>query len=145
MPNRAQVEFVQIIGDLGACDARERVLSLPSIEHGWVHGIPANGRQMISIEDDLSWWLVQNFAPKEYPFAKRIFHAVPGFFFDLARLAGTPGRVDWNFIFHLRRRLLREMWPTAYQVATGAIEGRAGSAAEKIRRLTTVEQWHGRS
>lgn len=143
----ARKEFVDIIyGEFGVCDDRLQVLSIPSLEHGWVHGIPTQpGRPLISLKDDLCWWFIEAFAPEDLNFARRIFHAVPGFFGDLARLGDTPVRLDWNLIHHLRRRLLREMWPTAYQVATGATEGSAGKASELIKRLTTAEQWRRNS
>jgi hypothetical protein len=95
------------------------------------------------MDDDLSWWFVAAFAPADLPLAKRIFNAVPGFFFDLAKLGESPSWIDWNLIHHLRRRLLHQMWPTAYEIAVGATEGQAGRASRMLKKLTTQEQWRG--
>lgn len=137
-------EFVEIIsGELGACPERDRVLDIPSLEHGWVHGLPvAPGNPMVRMDDDLSWWFVAAFAPDDFPLARRIFNSVPAFFFDLAKLAGGAANLDWNLIYHLRRRLLREMWPTAYSVATRATgDSQAARAAAMIRGMMTEAQW----
>jgi len=135
--------FVQIIDDeLNACPTRLKALSVPSLQHGWIHGIPEEpGDQMLSMSDDLTWLFVEAFSPQELPVVRRMFHAVPGFFGDLAKLGGVPCHLDWNLIHHLRRRLLRQMWPTAYQVATGATVGNAGRASAMIKKFTTAEQW----
>jgi len=139
-------DFVNIISDeLGACPSRERVLSISSLEHGWQHGIPVADQQMRQIADDHSWWFIAAFAPEEYPFAVKVFNAVPGFFFDLARLGEKmgqgPSEIDFNLIYYLRRRLLQELWPTAYQVATSVTKGPAAGASALIRKFHTAEQW----
>jgi hypothetical protein len=144
----AQEEFVEIIaGELNACPDRSLVLTIPSLEDGWIHGLPLKpGSQMVRISDDLSWWFVEEFAPGSMPQVRRMFDAVPSFFMALARLGSEPSRIDWKFIHSFRRYLLREtFWPTAYEVATGATEGRAGKASALIKRLTTAEQWQARS
>ncbi len=145
--NDVREEFVNIIHDeLGACPDRSQVMSVPSLEQGWQHGVPAStAKQMMTIPDDLSWWFIEAFAPEDYPMAQKVFNAVPPFFFDLAKLeyvaTGKPGRVDWNLIYYLRRRLLQAVWPSAYQVATGATKGPALRASKLISQLQTEEQW----
>lgn len=143
----ARADFARIINqELNACPTRLRVMSVPSLEYGWFHGISDRpGDLMVSMADDLTWLFVEAFSPQELPLARKMFHAVPEFFANLAKLSEAlgqgPTQIDWNLVHYLRRWLLLRMWPTAYQVATGATEGNAGRASAMIKKFTTAEQW----
>jgi len=140
-------QVVQILGDeLGACPDKDRVLAVPYLEHTWDFGLAAqDGLVIRGRGDDFCWWFLEAFAPENLDVARRAHDAIGDFCFDLHRLGDTGGSVDWNFVFHLRRRVLRAMFPTAYQVATGATEGPPGKASEMIKKFTTAEQWRKNS
>ena len=148
-PDRVKREFIQILFDeADACADAGYLLSLPTLQDGWNHGFAPNTIGLPKREvEDLSWWFIQRFAPKEYPMARRVFNAVPTFFFDLARMGARMGKppqpVDWNGVFYLRRHLLKQMWPSAYAIATHAAghDGNFAKASEAVLRTQKREDW----
>jgi hypothetical protein len=140
-------EVIKIMtNELSACPDSDSALLLPNLEHPWVYGGPIDpSRQMIGLDNDMAWWFLAAFAPGDMRVARKMLNAVPQFFGDLARLGSLMGKdpvvLDWNLINQLRHRLVRGLWPTAYQLATSVTEGPASRASELIRRLTTAEQW----
>jgi hypothetical protein len=144
-------DFIDILNsEVDACADSSFIMSLPTIQHGWIHGLSVDATsKKIMPHEDLTWWFVKMFAPEEYDMALRTFNAVPDFWLKLAKLGAKmglpPSVIDWNLIFHQRRHLLSLRWPGAYDIATHAVEGKPGRASEMVRRFHTREQWQTRS
>ena len=123
--------------DLGACDDREMILQLPSLQGGW------DGHATF---DECRWFsrtFIDN--PAEESRLWRAVDAVPRFFNDLGALhyhvTGEPARLDHELISVLKRRVMQAIYPSMYEMVMGAKKHPATVAAKNLRQRIPRELW----
>lgn len=136
----ARRDLVGIMEDIGACDVRDMIMDLPSIQAGW------DGEA--SLEE--CRWFTATFidSPQEEGRLWRGVGAVRKFFSDLAALhyeaTGEPAQLDQNLIEALQRRVMHAMYPSNYEVAIGAKRHSMEKVSENLRHRIPEDKWRKR-
>jgi len=133
----ARVDLAGIVAEVGACPERAMILTLPSIQDGW------DGRATL----EQCRWFTATFidSPQENGRLWRGVGAVRKFYQSLAKLhydiTGEVAPLDEVLIEALSRRVMQAMYPSNYEVATGAKSHSVQRASMALQKFIPEEKW----
>lgn len=141
----ARRTFIAILrDDLDACEERNRLLELPSLQSAWE---PRWGQA--AWDSELVWWFLTAFLdnPAERERIRRAWVSLRTALGDLAALAhaqdGEHHPVSPLLVDFLQRRMVSAMFPTVAEIATGAKRHPAARASANLGKRLTPEDWYG--
>ncbi len=133
----ARMDLAAIVEEVGACPERQMILTLDSIQSGW------DGRATL----EQCRWFTATFidSPQENGRLWRGVGAVRKFYQSLAKLhydiTGEVAPLDEVLIEALSRRVMQAMYPSNYEVATGAKSHSVQRASQALQKFIPEERW----
>ncbi len=143
MQSDLRMDFGHLLSDtVQACGAREMVGDLPSLHSAWDGEVPLSA-------EFRQWYLMTFLGPQEARRVLRGIAEIPRVFGERNQAAyergGEASPLPLELIAELQRRVLVAMYPSAYEVAAGALHHPASRVAQGLLKLNASEaRWRER-